>query len=216
MQSDTAILGSIAATGTVTTAWSELLLIIFAMFEANITVFADCPHAGFLIDTIKATLENDFQSAAPFTIQRLAELLMSPTQHYNDLAKYLRAIERVVNVTTTTSDYPLPLLVAETNREDAEDDSLGGARLVPIPFGPQNGNGLHAEGELQKEDKVNGIVPPPEDTRMNRHTAGKETSDSRELDTQPSRTLVSHSNSPKREESTQNEDGEAPMEISTD
>jgi hypothetical protein len=36
-----------------------------------------------------------FYSGPPFTIQRLAELILKPTEHYSEPDKYLRAIQRV-------------------------------------------------------------------------------------------------------------------------
>ncbi|KAJ2395515.1 hypothetical protein GGI05_001552, partial [Coemansia sp. RSA 2603] len=38
---------------------------------------------------------------APFTIQRIAELLAWPEKHYRNVLKFLRAVERVVYVTST-------------------------------------------------------------------------------------------------------------------
>ncbi|KAJ2510673.1 hypothetical protein H4217_007754, partial [Coemansia sp. RSA 1939] len=43
---------------------------------------------------------------APFTIQRIAELLVWPERHYRSAMKFLRAIERVVYVTSTVEDFP--------------------------------------------------------------------------------------------------------------
>ncbi|KAJ1938249.1 hypothetical protein GGF37_004881, partial [Kickxella alabastrina] len=43
---------------------------------------------------------------APFTIQRIAELLMWPERHYRNVIKFLRAVERVVYVTSTVEEFP--------------------------------------------------------------------------------------------------------------
>ncbi|KAJ1728398.1 hypothetical protein LPJ61_004050 [Coemansia biformis] len=43
---------------------------------------------------------------APFTIQRIAELLAWPDRHYRSVLKFLRAIERVVYVTSTVEEFP--------------------------------------------------------------------------------------------------------------
>ncbi|KAI9598916.1 hypothetical protein BDF19DRAFT_462355 [Syncephalis fuscata] len=51
-------------------------------------------------------LDNNFESGPPFTIQRLAELVLKPTEHYNEPDKYLRAVQRMVMVTSTPFDYP--------------------------------------------------------------------------------------------------------------
>ncbi|KAJ2819793.1 hypothetical protein GGI24_004680 [Coemansia furcata] len=44
---------------------------------------------------------------APFTIQRIAELLAWPERHYRSGIKFLRAVERVVYVTSTVDEFPL-------------------------------------------------------------------------------------------------------------
>ncbi|KAJ2449649.1 hypothetical protein GGF42_004707 [Coemansia sp. RSA 2424] len=46
---------------------------------------------------------------APFTIQRIAELLMWPERHYRSVIKFLRAVERVVYVTSTIDEFPLTI-----------------------------------------------------------------------------------------------------------
>ncbi|KAJ2742471.1 hypothetical protein GGI20_004462 [Coemansia sp. BCRC 34301] len=46
---------------------------------------------------------------APFTIQRIAELLMWPERHYRSVIKFLRAVERVVYVTSTVDEFPLTI-----------------------------------------------------------------------------------------------------------
>ncbi|KAK9476523.1 hypothetical protein V1514DRAFT_298307 [Lipomyces japonicus] len=71
-----------------------------------------------LIDTF-----NDiFDDAPPFTLQRLAELILYPQRHYGNSSsssgggrelsgsrdKYLRALERVLSVTSRTTDFQLP------------------------------------------------------------------------------------------------------------
>lgn len=45
---------------------------------------------------------DEFETDPPFTIQRLAELVLRPTQHYRSRAKYLGALRRVLLVTATT------------------------------------------------------------------------------------------------------------------
>ncbi|RDA90014.1 hypothetical protein CP533_0890 [Ophiocordyceps camponoti-saundersi (nom. inval.)] len=60
------------------------------------------------LDAIKAQLRH-FSANPPHTVQRLAELLLNPLAHYRALASYLHAVDRVVNVTSGTNVYPLPL-----------------------------------------------------------------------------------------------------------
>lgn len=98
-----------------------------------------------------------FASYPPHTIQRLAELVLSPRAHYRALASYLHAVDRVVQVTSGVDTYPLPPAISDmssmnVNGEDAKDpagsvawsnpttaalgtdEALGGALLTPIPW----------------------------------------------------------------------------------
>lgn len=42
--------------------------------------------------------------AAPFTWQRMCELLSSPSRHYRKADKYFRALDKTINVVTTVSE----------------------------------------------------------------------------------------------------------------
>ncbi|KAK1066061.1 hypothetical protein LTR74_007452 [Friedmanniomyces endolithicus] len=94
-------------------------------------------------------LERDFSQSPPYTIQRLAELVLYPRMHYRFLPAYLRALDRTVSVTSPHSEFPLPSLTATVNggflangdggsiteQEGlGSDESLGGALLTPIPW----------------------------------------------------------------------------------
>ncbi|KDN47259.1 hypothetical protein RSAG8_03738, partial [Rhizoctonia solani AG-8 WAC10335] len=57
---------------------------------------------------------HDFDSAPPFTVQRLAELVVKPRGHYKNVGKYIRALERTLLVTSTHKDYPLDTYALET------------------------------------------------------------------------------------------------------
>ncbi|KAJ1807358.1 hypothetical protein LPJ75_004822, partial [Coemansia sp. RSA 2598] len=56
---------------------------------------------------------------APFTIQRIAELLAWPERHYRSVIKFLRAVERVVYVTSTVDEFP-----TTTKKRPAEEDEM--------------------------------------------------------------------------------------------
>ncbi|KAF7537619.1 hypothetical protein G7Z17_g12819 [Cylindrodendrum hubeiense] len=98
-----------------------------------------------------------FTTCPPHTVQRLAELILQPRAHYKALATYLHAVDRVVQVTSGISTYPLPPAIPDMssmrlNGEDAKDpalsvawgnpttaalgtdEALGGALLTPIPW----------------------------------------------------------------------------------
>ena len=120
-------------------------------------------------------LEYDFANSPPYTVQRLAELVLYPKKHYRFLPAYLRALDRIVSVSSPLSDFPLPTLHATppggflTNGDGSQmngiterdglgsDESLGGALLTPIPWLRNNAltsvstNSSQREGELRSE-----------------------------------------------------------------
>ncbi|KAE8549176.1 hypothetical protein EYB25_007691 [Talaromyces marneffei] len=106
-----------------------------------------------LIASIKSTLRAYFASKPPHTVQRLAELILRPTRQYRTLPAYLRAVDRVVSVSSCADIFPLPRTGYSPDDELANgitngarssfmvtdeslgsDESLGGALLTPIPW----------------------------------------------------------------------------------
>jgi len=61
----------------------------------------------------------DLFRAAPFTIQRLSELITEPNRHYKMKEKYMFALEKTVYVVSTVD--PLPTDHVNNNGEDAEE-----------------------------------------------------------------------------------------------
>ncbi|CAG7988571.1 unnamed protein product [Penicillium nalgiovense] len=112
------------------------------------------PPLAFLLSAIRSSIKSFFEDKPPHTIQRLAELVLYPTKHYRTLPAYLRAVDRVVSVTSSADVFPFqtPAVTnAQTNgllpgngsgvymaSDFAEglgsDESLGGALLTPIPW----------------------------------------------------------------------------------
>ncbi|KAH1980453.1 hypothetical protein KXW25_008043 [Aspergillus fumigatus] len=108
------------------------------------------PPLVLLLDSIKSTLKTFFASKPPHTIQRLAELVLRPNAHYRTLPAYLRAVDRVVSVTSTADIFPLQTepSAGQVNgvlnggghgfmfpdHAPGSDESLGGALLTPIPW----------------------------------------------------------------------------------
>jgi len=45
-------------------------------------------------------------SSPPFTIQRVCELCINPTQQYKSVGKYLRAVEKSILITSTYTSFP--------------------------------------------------------------------------------------------------------------
>lgn len=133
------------------------------------------PELLSLYQSSTRILEYDFAQSPPYTVQRLAELVLRPRKHYRFLPAYLRALDRIVSVSSPVSDFPLPTLHSSLNggfltngeaqvngiseREGlGSDESLGGALLTPIPWLRSQGgmlnpssSGTTSEGELHSE-----------------------------------------------------------------
>ncbi|KAI0545846.1 hypothetical protein F4679DRAFT_559982 [Xylaria curta] len=109
------------------------------------------PQLASMLADITSYLKSNFPTYPPHTIQRIAELVINPKQHYRSLASYLHALDRVVRVTSGANIYPLPSTHAEipgslangvletTSRASSwaspgSDEALGGALLTPIPW----------------------------------------------------------------------------------
>lgn len=104
---------------------------------------------------VKNALNTQFATVPPHTVQRLAELILKPTEHHRFLHSYLNALDRVVSVSSGVNAYPSPVseattlagttgtlpngvhpsvLSASTPAGFGSDESLGGALLTPIPW----------------------------------------------------------------------------------
>ncbi|KAF4768582.1 hypothetical protein N7455_012277 [Penicillium solitum] len=113
------------------------------------------PPLAFLLSAIRSSIKSFFEDKPPHTIQRLAELVLYPTKHYRTLPAYLRAVDRVVSVTSSADIFPfqtpavtdaqsnglvLPgnssgvYMAPEFAQGLGSDESLGGALLTPIPW----------------------------------------------------------------------------------
>nr|CDI51374.1 conserved hypothetical protein [Melanopsichium pennsylvanicum 4] len=89
---------------------------------------------------------DDFDLQPPFTIQRLCELLVSPTNHYNSALKWINAVKRCLSVTATRDAFPIS--------------------PVQAPIGVMGVNGAHdsedrASGEMSESemDRMDGLPP---------------------------------------------------------
>ncbi|KAI4731304.1 hypothetical protein E4T49_00830 [Aureobasidium sp. EXF-10728] len=108
------------------------------------------PELYNLYQYSRTTLENNFPKQPPYTIQRLAELVLHPKRYYRYLPPFLQALDRIVSVTSTVNEFPLAhasidsstnfLANGEPTEHHSEreglgsDESLGGALLTPIPW----------------------------------------------------------------------------------
>ncbi|KAJ6171114.1 Protein phosphatase 4 core regulatory subunit R2 [Penicillium chermesinum] len=114
------------------------------------------PPLALLLSSIRSAIQMFFVEKPPHTIQRFAELILHPKAHYRTLPAYLRAVDRVVAVTSAADVFPF-YTPNSTNVESnglvhpansagtyltpdyahgglGSDESLGGALLTPIPW----------------------------------------------------------------------------------
>lgn len=132
-------------------------------FAANDTPLP--PPLALLLDSIKSTLRSLFTAKPPHTIQRLAELILHPNLHYRTLPAYLRALDRVVCVTSSAEVFQLqncqpngvvngaatgPTSGLLFEHAPGSDEALGGALLTPIPW----------LGSISFEGDAEGIYSP--------------------------------------------------------
>lgn len=86
-------------------------------------------------DSIKKNLSNAFTEKPPHTVQRLAELLLVPNKNYKTLPAFLRAVDRVVSVSSTSDVFPLPYATLDTNGVlGPSSEDFNGAALTRIPW----------------------------------------------------------------------------------
>jgi len=115
------------------------------------------PDIVIMIATIKETLTTTFSTAPPHTVQRLAELFQKPNEHYRSLPKFLRAVQRVISVSSTTDQFPLPSAMEHPTagmlNALGSDESLGGALLTPISWLRNDA----ASTDSESDTKMNGV-----------------------------------------------------------
>ena len=97
------MLVSISLTSVVDCEWSKLKEALKFRIEENVRLWEDSVSP----DLIKSAMDSlDSFSRPPFTIQRVCELAVNPKQHHAGLAKYLRALERTLAVTSSLDILP--------------------------------------------------------------------------------------------------------------
>ncbi|KAI6171065.1 hypothetical protein M3Y97_01083500 [Aphelenchoides bicaudatus] len=64
---------------------------------------------------------------APFTFQRICELLIEPDRHYNTVGKYLRALEKTINVNTCI--FPNGTRITNADEMETEEPAIDDERV---------------------------------------------------------------------------------------
>ncbi|GAA6059318.1 hypothetical protein JCM10212_005898 [Sporobolomyces blumeae] len=143
------ILSDIANTNDVDTEWPDLREMLKHKLAEAITAFLSegppyplSPEDAFHARS-RAFETLDSFTGPPFTIQRVCELSLHPRKSYTSLAKYLRAMNRVLSVTSDRSSFTEdssddhPLVVASTstahlNGSDGSAASPGGPEYASL------------------------------------------------------------------------------------
>ncbi|UZJ51284.1 hypothetical protein CBS101457_000604 [Exobasidium rhododendri] len=89
---------------------------------------------------------DDFEGQPPFTIQRLSELILRPSEHHHTLAKYVSALKRLLAVTATRDAFP-----AHGAEEEVEQESF----MVSVP----GVNGHATPGSTTSRSRTGTPVP---------------------------------------------------------
>lgn len=103
------------------------------------------PQLQAFYTNIKRALETYFPERPPYTIQRFAELILNPTAHYRTLPAYLRALDRVLSISSTSDLFPLPVSALDSNGTGSSSvigavggpshvEEFNGAALTRIPW----------------------------------------------------------------------------------
>ena len=89
--------------------------------------------------SLKSNLTNSFSDAPPYTVQRLAELILQPTTHYRTLPAYLRALDRTISVSSNSDVFPLPSSALDAVNASSNGTPVAGGLLAPTT-GPNHGD----------------------------------------------------------------------------
>ncbi|KAG0209436.1 protein phosphatase 4, regulatory subunit 2 [Mortierella sp. GBA30] len=102
-------------------------------------------------------------TSAPFTIQRVCELLSNPTEHHSSLIKYLRAVEKVLMITSSISEfsnpaYNGPSALDEDNESEDQKSSkaVNGdySRSTDLDFSLITTSAVHSTTEPSDQDEA--------------------------------------------------------------
>jgi serine/threonine-protein phosphatase 4 regulatory subunit 2 len=104
----------------------KLLKVITDFYESTLTIdLPPCPNVDpFNYERMKSNLLERLEAfhGAPFTVQRISELLTNPRKEYNRADKFMRAIEKNILVVSTREPGRYP----ESDTENSQDTSFNG------------------------------------------------------------------------------------------
>ncbi|SAM05837.1 hypothetical protein [Absidia glauca] len=146
------VISQIAETNEVDKPWLELKVIIrSALLNQCIAIetVLDDPDVLSTINGIKTNILHciDHHKGTPFSIQRLCELIRSPTRHYRLFIKYLHAIEKVLSVASTWESFYDQASTCPTDPQQPITDLISGYETPHITMSSIEANQGDSDGE---------------------------------------------------------------------
>ncbi|KYQ58705.1 Serine/threonine-protein phosphatase 4 regulatory subunit 2 [Trachymyrmex zeteki] len=131
---------------------------------------APCPNVEhFNYDTMKSNLLERLESFAnaPFTVQRICELLTAPRKEYNRVDKFMRAIEKNILVVSTREPGPITRR-GETGdgmvNGSVEEDAASVTQQPPPPSPPQPSS--QPSSQTTQPQPAQPVQPSSQDVEM--------------------------------------------------
>jgi len=124
--------------------------------------------------SIISTLNTLFKTHPPHTVQRLAELLLTPTKHYRNLPSYLHALDRVVHVTSGAHTFPLPPAIPDPSSLTVLSNGTSfttTGKLDPLSISWGNPASNPSASSLGSDESLGGALLTPI-TWLNKNGAG--------------------------------------------
>jgi serine/threonine-protein phosphatase 4 regulatory subunit 2 len=143
-------------TTTTTTTTTVATLSSFQTFMQN-AALTDLNNVKLIKDRIIERMESF--TSAPFTIQRISELLLKPNNHYNRPDKYLRGLEKCIMVVTTIDPSGYKIFV-----EDFLVTPIKNC-IQSVQTSSQNNNNTHAQKSISASNsETNQVDSKQEDS----------------------------------------------------
>lgn len=155
--------------------YREKLHSVITEFYESTASIADLPHYPnvdpFNFDVMKKILMDrmDSFSSAPFTVQRISELLTEPRKQYSRLDKFMRAIEK--NILVVSSIEPRRRRNESENGESLDSTlSMNGDILSDLDIGVENDHGALNSHDTKHDDlsKLDGADPLEDDVPLDK------------------------------------------------
>ncbi|XP_002732531.1 uncharacterized protein LOC100373462 [Saccoglossus kowalevskii] len=160
------LLCDIARTGEIRFPWSKVKKLFICKLELAIEEFVDCnPNEEIPVlpnvenvefEEMKIRLMTALEtfSSAPFTIQRLCELVIEPKKYYSRSDKFMRGIEKNVVVVTTVKPYNRLSTSEPTTNGTAMVNGLLSECITHVPTEFSSENDEQTEMLIEKTDDV--------------------------------------------------------------